>query len=209
MLKPSATIASTLVIQVGGGALGSAVVSGLQRELGETAMPVINAVQPEQPSTRRRLEPARCGTRRSCPHHQRRASDRRRSTRSGAGRTPASEPLAATPIAICALAHRAGVVRHGHSRRLPTTGCRSSMRPPPAASRSSQPTTTSAPIDSAIPTPPSGARRVLPVSAGSSPFSGMSPPTSPANASPSFSAVTSVPEIRFRAEMSSAGSVNV
>lgn len=36
-----------LVIQVGGGALGSAVVSGLQRELGDTAMPVINAVQPE------------------------------------------------------------------------------------------------------------------------------------------------------------------
>ena len=33
-----------LVIQVGGGALGSAVVSGLQRELGDTAMPVINAV---------------------------------------------------------------------------------------------------------------------------------------------------------------------
>ncbi|MEO0494196.1 MAG: PLP-dependent lyase/thiolase [Actinomycetota bacterium] len=36
-----------LLIQVGGGALGSAVVSGLQRQLGDEAMPVIHAVQPE------------------------------------------------------------------------------------------------------------------------------------------------------------------
>lgn len=36
-----------LLIQVGGGALGSAVASGLQRVLGDDALPMIHAVQPE------------------------------------------------------------------------------------------------------------------------------------------------------------------
>ena len=108
-----------LLIQVGGGALGSAVASGLQRVLGDDALPMIHAVQPEGNHPLvvawNRLA-AELGDGEPTTNAERAAAQ-------ALGRVPA-EPrravlarLAADLIAIWRFATEIGVVRHRHPRR--------------------------------------------------------------------------------------------
>ena len=195
-----------LVIRVGG-ALGSAVVSGLQRELGDTAMPVINAqpratIHSSSPGTARRNS-ATC----SPPTPSERLPPKRSV---GCRPNPVERCrwLAADPDRYMApwptepASYATGILDDITYDWLPIVdGMLATGSLLVATDDDFRAAHRLGHTHTSIPVRPTGAAGL----GGLLALQRMSPSTSPANAA-SSSAVTSVPEIRFRAEISSAGS---